>query len=261
MYNYTKIARTGKVSGDIEAQDELLVNGKTITEQIEGYRQISVSGRGLKPYEVSTVNYLRRSGESPTSHRFGTVSFEIKYLMEAEDSVELREMYRKLSSILLKGAIEVGFKDEEDYIYQEVYLTGSDNNEEVSNSIVRSFTLTAYDPYKYSKNVIENSIVETDMEFIEIESIIVNFNETVDKPTIIVNNGQYDFRFNLVGTVVAGTEFRLTVNRDTGRVRTTGAKVELNSLPRELILFNGARGRVSGSSSSKVLFRWRDKIL
>lgn len=260
-YEYMGMRKTSKREPNYEAQDELLINGRSISAQVEGYRQLTVSGRGLVPYEVDTVDYLSRSGAKPTSYRTGVRDFTVKYRLIAKSSEDLRGKFDKLHGILANGALTVGFKDDEEYVYEQVYLTGADVSEEDTNTIISTFTLTAYDPYRYSKTQTEGDVVKISSEFVEVDEIRVEFAETVDRPTINIRNGIYNTDFRLVGTVTSGTIFRLRIDRNTGRISTTGGKVEMASLPRELVVYNGANGRVSGSASSKVTFKWRDKKL
>lgn len=260
MYEYTGLRRTSRTE-KYEAQDELLINGRSITGRVNGYRQITVSGRGLVPYEVESVEYLSRDGAKPLFHRVGVREFTIKYLIQATNSVELRNSYHQLQSLLANGSMTIGFKDDSEYVYEEVYLTGSDVPEEDSNTIVSTFTLTAYDPYRYSRNITTDKVVSIDTEFVNLEGISISFMHSLERPIININNGEYTTNFRLVGSVVSGTEFRLTVNKNTGQVSTVGARVEMASLPKELIAYNGAKGTVVGSIESEVMFRWRDKRL
>lgn len=256
MYEYVGMRESGKDDSN-EAQDELYINGKTITSQIDGYKQLTVSRPNILPFDVETVQNARRSGARPLGYRTEVFDVTVKYIIRAETSAELQQKKDQLSDILRKGALVVWFKDDERYMYKDVFITGNVVEEETSNTMVWTYTLTFLDPYKYEKEQSEGEVVELEIDgqFVEVDEIRVNFAETVDRPTVVINNGIYKTSFRLVGTYVAGSEYRLIVQKDTGMIRQIGGNVEIGTLPRELVVFNGATGEVEGSAGS-VTFKW-----
>src|SRR5699024_2201839 len=134
----------------LEVPDNMKVNGEYLNEVVDGYRQLTVSGRGLLKTELDTVDVLGRSGLYVKSSKHPERKMEIKYMLTATSSEELREKFNKLNA-KLAGVLEVSFDDEPQYVLRNVYMTDVDEFEEKSLNIISKFELTATDPYKYGE--------------------------------------------------------------------------------------------------------------
>lgn len=240
--------------------DELLVNGQSITHQVDGYRQMTVDRQDLEPWDVETEQYLARSGERVVSTRKTPRDFVIKYKLRGESSEDLRYKYRQLA-VILNNIDEIEFLDEPDYFYRDVWLVGSSRSEETSNTVISTYTLRAHDPYRYEKNTTTSDIVRIDADYVPVEEIKITFAETLERPEIRIQNGLYETGFRLLGTVEEGAVVTVRVNQSNGRVTTVGGAVELGTIPREFILYDGARGNVVGSYQSTVEFTYRGRVL
>lgn len=247
-----------------EAPDELYVNGRTLTSLFdEGvYRQLSVTGRDIKPFYVETTNYLNRSGAGIESMTVDPIEIDIRYMVKVKSSEELREVFNTLQRAL-SGKLTIKFKDEPEYEYRDVVLTFSMREEESSYTHVSLFTLTAYNPYRIGAGVIEEAVVSLETSYVPIHSINIEFNEGINNPKIEYYNGRRWEEFTVNASVEIGESLRLRVDEDTGKITVSGSYgnevIDLGDLPHNMVLYNGAYGRVRNSEGSVVTLAWRDK--
>ena len=262
MYEFKGLQGTTDAEGVRLRSDELYLDGKTLTGQIEGYTQVSVTDGLLQGYEVETVKYLNRYGEEPIGVRKGVREFTIKYVIYSTSRSELRERFDKLQR-LLNGEHVVSFADLGGWYYQKVVLTGVGSVETNSLNIVSTFTLTAYDPHRYAPTLTKEETVSINsVEKVDIEGIEVTFSATIDNPLVVIDNGLYTTDFRLAGTVNAGTVFRITINRNNGMIATSGASLVLGTLPRRLVVYNGTTGYVDGhTQDATVTFEYREVVV
>lgn len=255
IFGASEIVETG-----YEAEDELYVNGVTLSSLLDGYAQISVAGRHLLSPEVEVKRNSSRDGAKPVSVSYPPRNFVVRYILRAKDSEDLRDKTDAMMDIL-RGELEVKFKDSPDYVYQGVLMTGSEEVEETANTVVSSFTLTAFDPYRYTEEPIESEVIDTSSEYIKAEEIRIEFSRSISRPTITVASSGYGFElsFRLVGTYNTGDVVKVKQSRD-GMIYVEGGSIELGTLTEELVLFKGSRGEIEeDNSAGKVKFRWRDR--
>lgn len=266
MYDYRSIKQTREEYIKKESEDELYTSTgdsvyKSLTREIDGYTQLSVSGRGLTPYEVESVDFLNRNGAKPLSTRVGTKEFEIKYSLNAKSSKELRGSYEKMMGIF-RGGIKIKFLDEEGYYYQDVYLTDASRDEEVSNNVVGTYTLTAFDPNKYVEGVKEGKVVETQSEYTLLEKLTIDFIGYEYEPTVRIksfsNNEVSEFK--LSGSYDSGDKVELRQGTD-GNILVEGGTIKLGTLGKDILLYNGTEGEIVGSTNGSVKFSWREMVV
>lgn len=151
MYDYASLGKLDREVATLEPSDNLIINGQPLNTLIEGYRHLTVTGRGLLGQNVSTTKVPGRRGVWVDSFTDEERTLEIKYQLKAETSTQMRDKFAKLNKILRthaqSGFLEISFQDEPEYIYYG-YFNGADNFEETSLSIVSKFSLIVPDGYK-----------------------------------------------------------------------------------------------------------------
>lgn len=151
MYNYANLKKLDQAVTSLEPSDNLMINGQPLNNLIEGYRHLTVSGRGLLTQNVSTTKVTGRRGVWVEDLSDEERTLEIKYQLKADTSAQMRDKFAKLNKILRtpgsSGFLEISFMDEPEYIYYG-YFSGADSFEETSLSIVSKFSLLIPDGYK-----------------------------------------------------------------------------------------------------------------
>lgn len=150
MYDYTDTATGAQLAQSIPS-DNMSINGVPLNQLVEGYRHLTVTGRGLLGQSVKTTSVPGRRGVWVEDVSDDERVLEIKYQLEARTSADMRDKFAKLNRILRtlasSGYLEITFKDEPTYTYYG-YFSGADDIEEKSLSIVSKFSLIVPDGYK-----------------------------------------------------------------------------------------------------------------
>lgn len=196
MYGYSKLEKHNE-NVAFEPSDNMSINGTPVNENVDGYRQLSVSGRGLVGQNVKTTSIAGRRGVWVEDISEPERVLEIKYQLTAETSEELRKKFDKLNLFLrttsTSNLLEVTFKDEPEYTYFAIF-NGADSFEENKNSIVSRFSLLVPDGYK--KSQLKNSIgqIELNGAFeVTPEKIVVTTTKTAN--VVRITNGRQTISF------------------------------------------------------------------
>lgn len=151
MYNYASLEKLDREVATLEPSDNLIINGQPLNSLIEGYRHLTVTGRGLLGQNISTTKVPGRRGVWVDDFSDQERTLEIKYQLKADTSAQMRDKFAKLNRILRthaqSGFLEISFRDEPEYIYYG-FFNGADNFEETTLSIVSKFSLIIPDGYK-----------------------------------------------------------------------------------------------------------------
>ncbi len=164
------------------------INGVPLNQLVEGYRHLTVAGRGLLGQSVKTSSVPGRRGVWVEDVSDDERVLEIKYQLEARTSVDMRDKFAKLNRILRtlasSGYLEITFKDEPTYTYYG-YFSGADDIEEKSLSIVSKFSLIV--PMVTKKNAQNSTGLISLSDALEVlpESITVTPTGTVNQVQII----------------------------------------------------------------------------
>ena len=141
MYGYSKLEKHNDIVA-IMPSDNMSINGTPVNEIVDGYKQLTVSGRGLIGREVKTTSIAGRRGVWIEEISEPSRVLEIKYKLEAKTSEELREKFDKLNLFLRttnsSNLLEVTFKDEPNFTYFAIF-NGADNFEENSKVLSAGF--------------------------------------------------------------------------------------------------------------------------
>lgn len=263
MYNYQSLKKATGQDVAFEPSDNLYINGIALDQLVEGYRHLTVTGRGIVSQTVKTSVVPGRRGVWVDEISDNERILEIKYRLEAETSNQLRDRFAKLNKALRtlapSGFLEVSFKDEPDFIYYG-YLSGADEVEETSLSVISKFTLIVPDGYKKKRPDSSTGLISLS-EAVEVlpESITVTPTATTNQVQIINGDKVLSFR----GAYAPGRDVIITWATDEVTI-TYGGRSILSELelygPLELFTIkNGDRITAKNASVKKVV--WRDERL
>ncbi|MFA9493539.1 distal tail protein Dit [Streptococcus sp. E17BB] len=151
MYNYQSLKKTTGQDVAFEPSDNLYINGTALDQLVEGYRHLTVTGRGIVSQTVKSTSVPGRRGVWVDDVSDDERELIIKYKLEADSSSQLRDRFAQLNKVLRtvapSGFLELSFKDEPDFTYYG-YLSGADEIEETALVVVSKFTLLVPDGYK-----------------------------------------------------------------------------------------------------------------
>ena len=261
MYGYSKLEKHNDIVA-IEPSDNMSINGTPVSEVIDGYRQLTVSGRGLIGQEAKTTSIAGRRGVWVEDVSEPERVLEIKYQIDAKTSEELRDKFNKLNSLLRSKAngsetLEVTFKDEPDYTYFAIF-NGADTVEENRNNIVSRFSLLIPDGFKKSRLKNSNGLIFLNDAFeVAPEKIVV----TLDRPTneVKITNGRQTISF----TGAYDVNQNITILFEQNEVK---ALYKNRSILSELDLFSDlenfkVRNRDTISATNAIVqeVKWRDE--
>lgn len=214
MYDYTSLKKLDQDATSFEPSDNLIINGQPLNSLIEGYRHLTVSGRGLLGRNVSTTNVTGRRGVWVDDYSDEERTLEIKYQLTADTSVQMRDKFAKLNKILRthapSGFLEISFRDEPEYVYYGLF-NGADTFEEKSLSIVSKFSLLIPDGYKKKRPQSSTGAV-TLIDAVEVlpESITVTPSKVTDQVQIV--NGSKVISFS--GSYAPGNDIVISFDPD-----------------------------------------------
>ena len=261
MYGYSKLEKHNDIVA-IEPSDNMSINGTPVNEIVDGYRQLSVSGRGLIGQEVKTTSIAGRRGVWIEEISEPSRVLEIKYQLEASTSEELRDKFDKLNLFLRttnngSKTLEVTFKDEPNFTYFAIF-SGADNFEENSKSIVSRFSLLVPDGYKKSR--LKGSVGQIELTgAFEVmpEKIVVTTTKTTN--VVRITNGRQTISFT--GAYDANQD--ITILFETEEVK---AIYKNRSILSELDLFSDLenfkvrnRDTISATNATVKEVKWRDE--
>nr|DAY24456.1 MAG TPA: Receptor binding protein [Bacteriophage sp.] len=260
MYGYSKLEKHNDIVASTPS-DNMSINGTPVNEIVDGYRQLSVSGRGLVGQEVKTTSIAGRRGVWIEDISEPSRVLEIKYKLEAETSEALREKFDKLNLFLRttnsSNLLEVTFKDEPNFTYFAIF-SGADNFEENSKSIVSRFSLLVPDGYKKSRLKDSAGQIELSGAFeVTPGKIVVTTTKTTN--TVRITNGRQTISFT--GAYDANQD--ITILFEINEVK---ALYKGRSILSELDLFSDLenfkvrnRDTVSATNARVKEVKWRDE--
>ena len=260
MYGYSKLEKHNDIVA-IEPSDNMSINGTPVNEIVDGYRQLTVSGRGLIGQEVKTTSIAGRRGIWIEEISEPSRVLEIKYQLEAKTSEELREKFDKLNLFLRttnsSNLLEVTFKDETNFTYFAIF-SGADSFEENKNSIVSRFSLLVPDGYKKSRLKESVGQIELNGAFeVMPEKIVVTTTKTTN--VVRITNGRQTISF----TGAYDVNQDITILFETNEVK---ALYKNRSILSELDLFSDLenfkvrnRDTVSATNARVKEVKWRDE--
>ena len=142
--NYILPAEALQINGDYI--EELFADDLTLGAS---YETLSVSGRELSAQEATDIEVGVRHGSFLSSRRFKPRELKVKYKLEASSNEHFRKAYNKLNEILNVKDAQLIFADEPDKYFIGT-VTEVDEVEPGRNAVFGEFTITCFDPFKYS---------------------------------------------------------------------------------------------------------------
>lgn len=201
--------------------EALMINGRTIEEQISGYQTLTVTGRGPLPKKITAETPDGRDGQRFIEAYYTTRSIVVAYQIIADTAEDLIAKYSQLAAILGDNEFTFNFKDDPDWYYTGTVSATSDLPVGVlaGNG---SFTITCSDPHSYSNTkiaTITNSGTVRDY-CANAKLIEIDYTPSETASTITITNN--DFKMSFSGaTVNAG---------DTLSIDPIAQNVELNGV-------------------------------
>lgn len=261
MYNYASLKKVDGTITAFEPSDNMSINGVPLNQLVEGYRHLTVTGRGLLGQSVKSTSVPGRRGVWVEDVSDDERVLEIKYQLEAKSSAEMRDKFAKLNKILRtyasSGYLEITFKDEPTFTYYG-YYSDADDIEEKSLSVVSKFTLLVPDGYKKKSAQNSTGLVSlSDASEVLPESITVTPTGTVNQVQII--NGTKILSFS--GSYVAGKDIVVRFGADevtaTYNGRSILSELERFSPLEQFTVKNGDTITAKNATVKNVV--WRDE--
>lgn len=261
MYTYQSMKKGGGDNPLLLPSDDMRVNGRSLSELVQGYRQLSVSGRGLLGQKVSTTEVPGRRGVWVEDFIDEERVIEIKYKLEAKTSEELRERFANLNKALrtvaLDGFLNLVFNDEPEFTYYGLF-NGADDIEETGLSIISKFSILIPDGYK--KGSPQHSTGAISLKHaIEVvpDSIIVTVSKLTDQVQIINRDKVISFK----GSYAQGKDIEITFVGDEVKVvydnRSILSELERFSPLENFIVRN--RDTITAKNATVKNVVWRDE--
>ena len=261
MYDYASLGKLDREVATLEPSDNLIINGQPLNSLIEGYRHLTVTGRGLLGQNVSTTKVPGRRGVWVDSFTDEERTLEIKYQLKAETSAQMRDKFAKLNKILRthaqSGFLEISFRDEPDFIYYG-FFNGADSFEETTLSIVSKFSLIIPDGYKKKRPQSSTGPISL-VDALEVlpDSITVTPTKVTNQLQIV--NGSKVLSF--AGTYTPGKDIIISFDPDEIKI-TFGGRNILSELERfspleNFTIRNGDTITAVNATVKKVV--WRDE--
>ena len=201
MYHYKSFNERGGYDKQY-ASTEMFINGDSLSSLIDGYRHLTVSGRGIIPIKHQMEDIPFRAGGWISESHEEVRILTIKYQLIADSSYQLRDRFELLNRYL-EGELEIKFYDEMDYTYYG-YLSGADDIEEDSNAIVSTFSIIVPDVYKFKDSQSSDGIIRlgnnhsvTPTKIIVTPTGVVNELSIHNGDLRIEFKGAYDPSYNL----------------------------------------------------------------
>ena len=263
MYGYSKLEKHDE-NVAFEPSDTMTLNSIPIHQVVEGYRQLTVSGRGLVAQSVKTTSIAGRRGVWIESISEPERVLEIKYQLTAGTTTELRGKFNRLNEFLRSvsdehGMLEVSFKDEPDYIYFAIF-NGADAIEENALTIVSRFSLLVPDGFKKKRvQTSTGQIRLQDAKTVTPVSITVTTSKATD--TVKITNSRQTISFT--GTYEANKDIVIEFKQDEVKATYKG-----RSILSELDLFSDLENfkvrpfdTITATNATVKEVVWRDERL
>lgn len=262
MYNFRDISTTS-AKDSFTPSDNMMLNGKGLNELVQGYRQLSVSGRGIISRRLDLTEVPARSGGWYGGSVDETREITVSYYLEAPSSSELRSRFERLNEVLREvgsnGYLALSFADEPEYTYYGV-LQGAEDFEENHLSLVSEFTILCPEPKKQGPiKSSTGSISLTNTSKVLPRKITLTVSGTVD--TVEVINGTK--KLVLKGSYKAGDVITFDFKPDDFEIflgsRLILLDLQLYSPLEDFWLRNG--DTVTAKNATVTRIEWRDERL
>jgi predicted phage tail component-like protein len=263
MYGYSRLEKHNE-NVAFEPSDNMTINGVTLDRVADGYRQLTVTGRGLVGQSVKTTSIAGRRGVWVEDISEPERILEIKYQLTADSSAELREKFFALNKFLRQkqvstGMLEVSFKDEPDYYYYAIF-NGADAIEENALTVVSRFSLLVPDGFKKTQLQRSTGKISITSGF-EATPVSITVTTTKATDTVTITNGRQTISFT--GTYEANkdivVEFKQDEVKATYKNRSILSELDLFSDLENFKVLNFDTITATNATIKEVV--WRDERL
>lgn len=257
MYDYISFKPNQK-EVTLTPSDNLNINGTPLNELVDGYQQLSVSGRGILSDTPNTTPVPMRDGVWFNYTQTEPRTLTIQYQLEAKTSEELRLRFNALNKALRTGqeTLDVTFDDESEWHYY-AYLSNGGNFTENKLVIVSEFELFCPSSfaYKTAESGTTVNLEYADEVLPERIELVAESGDTVE----LVNTKGDRLVFN--GSYASGQRLELVYHKDHISFERDGLNITTDlamfSFPETLTFRDGDTLSVTGAMLS--LIEWRDK--
>lgn len=234
--------------------DELLVDGYSLRNFADGYKQMYTAGRAFLPQEVETDKVPGRDGEYVKSVSSGTREIEVGFKLVAKDEQDLREQFAKINMALRRTdgrPLKLQFRNDDGFSI-DGYLTGADKIEERSFILKGTLTFTCYDGYFYKQSD-QHPVVLKYADAVIPDTL----HFTPSQESCTISNGTQTLRFR---DCTPGERLRLTwqtwgIKLTTMENISRMHKLVATENPEEFYVRNGTSISISGGSLDQILYK------
>lgn len=133
--------------------EALFINGKSIEEELSGYRTLTVTGRELIGRELVTERRSGGHGDLFVASSYPSRTITVTYQLIASDNEFFRKKFELLNELLSGEQLKIQFADDYEYHYIGTLSTVGEVPEGL-NTVVGSFSFYCSDPFKYKNDII-----------------------------------------------------------------------------------------------------------
>lgn len=255
MYNFIN---TNEIGEQLHSSIQTIFNGVNIDVNLEGFRTLAVSGRGLLSKNINSTDIPGTDGKYFLYGNLEVRAIVVKFQLKATTNEEFRKKFNKLNMLLQTDEPKIlKFTDEPDYYYMAILQKASDI-EETSNSVVSTFTFLCLDPYKYKEvdkdtgvnNVTITKLPNNRNEFTP-ELIKVIVNSVSDK--VIIKNQTTAKKIIINNSFAVGDVLEIDLNKDYPLKLNAMVRSELIDFVESDFDFTVKQGDTITCSNSRVL--------
>lgn len=183
---YTFIDTTQPASKGPLPPEAFSYNGKWPDREVQGFRTLSVSGRGIMHKEITEKTRNGFDGSSYVRRTVPARDITIRYAMSAPDAHTLMERINQLNALLSEDSVKIIFNDESDKYFIGTALNASEPDPG-RLSFTGEIRIRCTDPYKYA--IVQKPV-----------AIPAGTNKKITIPVENAGNADAYLRFELSGT-------------------------------------------------------------
>lgn len=153
MYNFEKPGQQSTINRALKTIFNKVNLDDVLTTEKWRFQTLVVNGRGILSENHLTTDVSGRNGSFYLNSTKKVRELTVKAMIYAVNDLEFRKLNEELNYLLGDSKIsEIRFSDEPNRAYFGKFLE-SDNQDEISNSIIITLKFICYDPNKYSDEI------------------------------------------------------------------------------------------------------------
>ena len=256
MYDFTSLTGSSAIEGSSYG---LVFNSTDLESAIEGFRTLTIDGRGGIGRVIKASPSPYRDGEIFEYSNLPARLIRVQFIIESENSSDLRRSFELLNAILhKKGLSEIKFKDDLGFFYLGSLSQIKDDTEE-SNSIKGDIEFYCPTPYKYSEPLIITSTAPSYPNNSRLIKLFANISFTASANAGSINIANSLGQIITLGPVVSGKKYDLKFVNNKFEIYEAGIrKMTLLSITSKVELFKiepGVTYTLSTGGSLSVEFQ------